>query len=71
MSDWWLLEQVLARWWHPVASSESLDLLHWAMRAVSYHRIVMAIKTASKVGVFVDCCLFAVALGAAGAIWIK
>jgi hypothetical protein len=29
------------------------------MRAVSYRRIAMAIKTASFVGVFVDCCLFA------------
>jgi hypothetical protein len=29
------------------------------MRAVPYRRITMAIKTASKVGVFVDCCLFA------------
>ena len=23
-----LLEQVLAQWWHPVASSEALDLFH-------------------------------------------
>jgi hypothetical protein len=29
------------------------------MRAVMYMRIAMAIKTASFVGVFVDCCLFA------------
>jgi hypothetical protein len=54
-----LLEQVLARWWHPVASSEALNLLHWAMSVVLYRRIAMAIKTASFVGVFVDCCLFA------------
>jgi hypothetical protein len=54
-----LLEQVLAQWWHLVASSEALDLLHWAMHAVSYRRIAMAIKTASFVGVIVDCCLFA------------
>jgi hypothetical protein len=52
---------VLARWWHPVASSEALDLLYWAMCSVSYHRIAMAMETASKVGVlfdcrFVDCC---------------
>jgi hypothetical protein len=51
-----LLEQVLAQWWHPVASSEALDLLHWAMHAVLYRRIVMAIKTACKVGVLLDCC---------------
>jgi hypothetical protein len=42
-----------------VASSEALDLLHWAMHTVMYRRIAMAIKTASFVGVFVDCCLFA------------
>ncbi len=51
-----LSEQVLARWWHPVASSEALDPLHWPMHPVSYRRIVMAIKTASKVGVLFDCC---------------
>ncbi len=50
---------ILAQWWRPVASSEALDLLHWAMHAVTYQRIAMAIKTASFVGVFVDCCLFA------------
>ena len=41
------------------ASSEALDLLHWEMHAVTYRRIAMAIKTASFVGVFFDCCLFA------------
>ena len=56
-----LSERVLARWWHPVASSEALDPLHRAMHAVSYRRIAMAIETARKVGVFshcfeVDCC---------------
>ena len=51
---------MLAQWWHPIASSEALDLLHWAMCAVSYRRIAMAIEMASFVGVFfVDCCLFA------------
>ena len=59
MSDLMLSERVLTRWWHPVASSEALVLLHRAMHAVSYRRIAMAIKTASFVGVFVDCCLFA------------
>ena len=59
MSNCMLSEQVLARWWHPVASSEALVLLHRAMHAVSYRRIAMAIETASFVGVFVDCCLFA------------
>ncbi len=42
-----------------MASSEALDLLHWAMHAVTYRRIAMAIKTATFLGVFVDCCLFA------------
>ncbi len=54
-----LSDTILAQWWRPVASSEALGLLHWAMRAVAYRRIAMAIKTASFVGVFVDCCLFA------------
>ena len=64
-----LSEQVLAQWWHPVASSEALDLLHRAMREVLYCCIVMAIKMASKVGAFVIVALFAVALADAGAIW--
>ncbi len=54
-----LSDIILAQWWRPVASSEALDLHHWAMCAVMYRRIAMAIKTASFVGVFVDCCLFA------------
>ncbi len=54
-----LSEIILAQWQHPVASSEALDLLHWAMHAVTYRRIAMAIKTVTFLGVFVDCCLFA------------
>jgi hypothetical protein len=54
-----LLDIILAQWRRPVASSEALDLLHRAMRVVTYRCIAMAIKTASFVGVFVDCCLFA------------
>jgi hypothetical protein len=54
---------ILAQWRRPVASSEALDLLHQAMHAVTYQRIAMAIKMASKVGVFVDCCLFACCSG--------
>jgi hypothetical protein len=54
-----LLDIILAQWWHPVASSEAMDLLHWAMHAVTYWRIAMAIKTATFLAVFVDCCLFA------------
>ncbi len=30
---------ILTRWWRPVASSEALNLLHWAMHAVMYRRI--------------------------------
>jgi hypothetical protein len=54
-----LLDIILAQWQHPVASSEALDLLHWAMHAVTYQCIAMAIKMASFLGQFVDCCLFA------------
>ncbi len=54
-----LLDIILAQWWCPVASSEALDLLHRAMQVVTYLCISMAIETASFVGVFVDCCLFA------------
>jgi hypothetical protein len=54
-----LLDIILARWQCPLASSEALDLLHWEMHAVMYRCIAMAIKTATFLGVFVDCCLFA------------
>jgi hypothetical protein len=54
-----LSDIILARWQRPVASSEALDRLHWAMCAVTYRRIAMAIKMATFLGVFVDCCLFA------------
>jgi hypothetical protein len=54
-----LSDIILARWQHLVASSEALDLLHWAMCMVTYQRIAMAIKTATFLGVFVECCLFA------------
>ncbi len=38
--------QALARWWHPVASSEAMDVLHRAMRPTSYRCIAMAIEIA-------------------------
>jgi hypothetical protein len=53
-----LLAAILAQWWCPVASIKALDLLHWVMYAVTYQRTATAIKRASKVGVFVDYCLF-------------
>jgi hypothetical protein len=54
-----LLDIILAQLQRPVASSEALDLLYWAMHVVTYQSIVMAIKTASKVGVFFHRHLFA------------
>jgi hypothetical protein len=54
-----LLGIILAQWRRPVASSEALDLLHQAMRAVMYRHIAMAIKMASFAGVFFYCCLYA------------
>jgi hypothetical protein len=44
--------QPLARWRHPVASSESLDVLHQAMRPASYRHIRMAIEIASNLPAF-------------------
>jgi hypothetical protein len=38
--------QTLARWLHPVASSETPDVIHRAMRPASYHCIAMAIEIA-------------------------
>ncbi len=54
-----LLGVILAQWQRPVASIKALDLLHWAMRAVTYRRIAMAIEMAIFARVFVDCCLYA------------
>jgi len=36
--------QALARWRHPVASIEALDVLHWAMCPASYRCIAIAIE---------------------------
>ena len=38
--------QLLARWRHPVAPSEALDVLYWAMRPALYRRIRMSIEIA-------------------------
>ena len=48
--------QALAQWQHPVASSEALDVLHWAMCPALHRRIPMAIKIASVFPAFV--CIF-------------
>jgi hypothetical protein len=42
------MAQALARWRHPVASSEALDVLHLAMCPASNRRICMAIEIASN-----------------------
>ena len=71
MSDWVISERVLARWWRLVAFMNATNLLHWAMHAVLYRRIAMAIKMASKVG---TCCIIVVliiAMAASGAIRSK
>jgi hypothetical protein len=44
--------QALAQQWHPVASSEALDVNHQVMHSALHRRIRMATKIASKVGVF-------------------
>jgi hypothetical protein len=54
-----LLAAILAQWRRLVASNKALNLIHQVMCAVTYQRIAMAIKVASFLGVFVDCCLFA------------
>jgi hypothetical protein len=38
--------QALARWRHPLASSEAVDMIHWSTRSVSYRYIAMAIDIA-------------------------
>jgi hypothetical protein len=54
-----LLAAILAQWWHFMASNKALNLLHRAMCTVMYRHVAMAIKTATFLGAFVDCCLFA------------
>jgi hypothetical protein len=44
--------QALAQWRPPVASSEVLDVLYWAMRPASYRCIVMAIEIAIDLPAF-------------------
>jgi hypothetical protein len=44
--------QALARWRHPVASSEARDVLHRAMHPASHHHIRMAIEIASDLPAF-------------------
>jgi hypothetical protein len=51
-SCWGNTVQALAQWWHPVASSEALDVCYWAIDHASYRRIHMAIKTGSNLPLF-------------------
>jgi hypothetical protein len=45
--------QALTQWRHPVASSEALDMFHWAMRPALYRCIAMAIEIAINPPAFV------------------
>ncbi len=60
--DWLQLSATThAQWWRLVASNIALNLLYWAMHAVSYRRTAAAIKMASLFGTlfccrFVFCC---------------
>ncbi len=44
-------EQILAQWQHPVASSEALDPLHWAMYAALHRCIIAAVEMSCNGGV--------------------
>jgi hypothetical protein len=48
------MAQALARWRHPVASSEALDVLYRAMCPESYRCIAMAIEIASDLPSFLS-----------------
>ena len=50
-----------------MASIESLDIRHWAMRAVLYQRTATGIKMASEVGAFFVVVVFIETMVAAGA----
>jgi len=46
--------QALARWRHPVALNEALDVLHRAMRPVLYRCIAMAIEIVVNLPAFLS-----------------
>ncbi len=50
------MEQVVAQWWHPVASSVALDMLNWTMLHVLRQCLHMAIEMACVGGAFVHPC---------------
>jgi hypothetical protein len=51
---WGNTAQALAHWWHPVASSEAQDVLHWEICPASYRPIRMATEIASDLLVFFE-----------------
>ncbi len=48
------MAQALAQWRHPVASSEALDVLHWAMFPALYRCIAMAIEIVTDLPAFLS-----------------
>jgi hypothetical protein len=42
----------LAQWWHPVASSEAWEVVHWAMHPTFYGHMRMVIKITSTFPAF-------------------
>ena len=49
---WGNTAQAFGRWWHPVASSEALDMLYRVMCPALHHRICMTIEIASNLPAF-------------------
>jgi hypothetical protein len=49
---WGNTAQALTQGWHPVASSEAQDVLHWAIYTALHHLFRMATKIASNLRVF-------------------
>jgi hypothetical protein len=46
------MEQVVDRWWCPVASEVALDMPHWAMPSVLLWRIRKTFETGCNRGAF-------------------
>jgi hypothetical protein len=46
------MAQLLAKWQHPVASSEALDVLYWAMCSTLHRIVPVAIEIASDFPAF-------------------
>jgi hypothetical protein len=49
---WGNTEQVVTRWWRPVASEVALDMPHLAIPSVLFRRICKAIETGHNGGAF-------------------